>query len=214
MNRYRDRGLVLGASVLFLILFTGCARIPTKGTVPQYTGLGDIQNQGQGVIFTPSPDKTSKPNPDGPVIKQAFAIDRGRYGTVLKIYLEAEDPNGDMARIATTVDQVGYGHYPTDFINLKEEHRKAFKGYLQWNTFGSHATDMPEWNYITVRISVIDMKGHVSNEFEFQFTFETGVGPAPMPPAPFDQSDLPRLGNVSVNLYNPFRIGGGGNDKN
>jgi hypothetical protein len=216
MNKYRNIGLVIGAFVLFLTLFVGCARIPVKGTVPQYTGLGDIQNQGQGLSLslTLSPDKTSKPNPDGPVIKQAYAIDRGEYGTPLKIYLEAEDTNGDMAKIATTVDQVGYGHYPTDFIILKDGYRKTFKGYIQWNTFSSHATDMPEWNYVTVRVAVIDMKGYISNEFEFQFTFESGTGPVPRPPAPFDQGDLAKLGNVSIDLYNPFQMGSGGFDKN
>ena len=210
MNKYKNVWLIIGAFVLFLTLFIGCARVPVKGTVPQYTGLGDIQNQGQGLMLTLSSDKTSKPNPDAPVIKQAYAIDRGEYGTPLKIYLEAEDPNGDMARIATAVDQVGYGHYPTDFIILKEGYQKSFKGYIQWNTFSFHATDMPEWNYVTVRVAVIDRKGLVSNEFEFQFTFETGTGPAPGPPAPFDQGDLPKLGYVYVDLYNPFRMGGGG----
>lgn len=120
---------------------------------------------------------------------------------------EAEDPSGDMTKIATTVDQVGYGHYPTDFIFLKSPYRKDFKGYIQWNTFGSHASHMDEWVRIYVTVAVIDRTGKTSNEFVFPFTFETGVTPAPNPPAPFDRGDLPKLGNVSVDIFNPSGMG-------
>ena len=69
---------------------------------------------------------------------------------------------------------------------------------------------MHEWvrNYVTV--AVIDKAGNVSNEFMFPFTFETGVGPSPKPPAPFDQGDLPKLGSISIELFDPFDGGGGG----
>ena len=127
----------------------------------------------------------------------------------MKSYLEAEGPNGEMAKITTTVDQVGYGHYPTDFIILKSPCRKDFKGYIQWNTFGSHASHMDEWVQVYVTVAVIDKAGKTSNEFMFPFTFETGVAPAPNPPAPFDQGDLPKLGYVSIDLFNPFRMGDG-----
>jgi hypothetical protein len=147
-------------------------------------------------------------NPNTPVILNAAAINRGRFGTILRIYLEARDPNGDMQQIATTVDQVGYGHYPSDFIFLKRQHREYFKGYIQWNTFSSRTTDLPEWNYVDVNVAVIDRAGNISNEFEFTFTFETGTGPVPPPPEPF-QGELPRLGYVSIDLFNPYQMGNG-----
>ncbi|OGP88849.1 MAG: hypothetical protein A2156_07600 [Deltaproteobacteria bacterium RBG_16_48_10] len=195
MKIRRYKWAVGAAVVLFLIHMGGCAQIPIKGTPPQYTGLSE----------TPGPSQS----PNAPIIKHAYAIDRGIHGTILKIYLEAEDPNGDMAKIATTVDQVAYGHYPTDFIILKPEYRKHFKGYIQWNTFSPNAASLPEWNYVTVKVAAIDTAGNLSNEFEFRFTFETGTRGAPMPPAPFDRGDLPRLGNVFINLYNPYLMGGG-----
>ncbi len=196
-------GLVVLGSVI------GCAqvRVPVKGEPPQYIGLGEFENPSQGLSFT-LPLK-SKPNPNLPVILQAYAIDRGIYGTILKIYLEAEDPNGEMAKIATTVDQVGYGHYPTDFIILKRGHEKHFQGYIQWNTFSTHTLTMDEFVRMFVTVSVIDKQGRSSNEFVFPFTFETGAAPAPKPPAPFDRPDLPRLGSVSIDLFNPFHMGGG-----
>ena len=199
--------LLIGvAVVLFLANTSTHAQTPVKGMSPEYIGLGEFENPTQGFnMATPQ----TKRNLNAPVIKSAYAVDRGIYGTILKVYVEAEDPKGEMTKIATTVDQVGYGHYPTDFIILKSEYRKYFKGYIQWNTFSSRAPNMHEWvkNYVTV--AVIDKAGNVSNEFMFPFTFETGVGPSPKPPAPFDQGDLPKFGSISIELFDPFDGGGG-----
>ena len=51
-----------------------------------------------------------EPGARGPIITHAFAVERGYYGYIWKIYLEAEDPDGQMLRIACVADQVGYGH--------------------------------------------------------------------------------------------------------
>ena len=206
MKRNRTFLLIGAVIVLFWANSNAYAQNHAKGTSPGYIGLGEFENPTQGLI-TPQ-EKVS--NTNAPRIKNAYAVDRGIYGTILKIYVEAEDPNGEMTKIATTVDQVGYGHYPTDFIILKPEYRRYFKGYIQWNTFSSRAPLMHEWvrNYVTV--AVIDKAGNVSNEFVFPFTFETGVGPAAKPPAPFDQGSLPKLGSISIDLFDPFEAGGGG----
>ena len=203
--------LLISVFVLSLANLGECSQVSVKGTAPQYVGLGEFENPVQGLNFTVSRKETATPNPNVPVIKHAYAIDRGIYGTILKIYLEAEDPNGDMAKIATTVDQVGYGHYPTDFIILKAQNRKNFKGYIQWNTF-SNVSRMDEWQQVYITVAVMDKAGKTSNEFVFPFTFETGVAPAPNPPAPFDQGDLSKLGYVSIYLYNPFH-GNGDRDR-
>ena len=73
-----------------------------------------------------------KPGTHAPIITNVFAVDKGYYGNIWRIYIEAEDPDGDMLRIAAVVDQVGYGHYPTDWIYLKPPYQKHFKGYIQW----------------------------------------------------------------------------------
>lgn len=204
--------LIGGAFVLFVSSLVSCARAPVaiKGEPSQYIGLSEFENPIQGLNFTVYPREAVKPNPNAPVIKQAYAIDRGIYGTLLKIYIEAEDSKGEMAKIATTVDQVGYGHYPTDFIILKSPYRKGFKGYIQWNTFSSRASSMYEWSRIFVTVAVTDKAGRASNEFVFPFTFETGVAPAPTPPEPFDQGNLPKIGSISIDLFNPYHMGGGG----
>ncbi len=183
------------------------ARAPLKGEMPRYIGLGEFQPD-QGPGYGMPGRSTSNPNSGSPVITQAYALDKAKYGTPLKIYLEADDPNGEMKKIAVTVDQTGYGHYPTDFIILKPEYKKHFKGYIQWNTFSSNAENLPEWTKIEVTVSVLDKDGKESNSFSFPFTFETGVASIPSPPPSFNQTRLAKLGNVDINLYNPFRGGG------
>jgi hypothetical protein len=167
--------------------------------------------QGKAQPLFPSAVRTEpKPGTHAPIITHAYAIDKGRYGTILKIYIEADDPDGDMLRVATVVDQVGFGHYPTDWIYLKSENRHRLIGYLQWNTFSSKAGTLDEWTRITMKVSILDKAGNESNVIVFPFTFESGTGPEPNPPAPFDRRDIRRLGYISINLRNPSGEGTGG----
>ena len=147
-----------------------------------------------------------------PTIIHSYAVEKGRYGFIWRIYLEAEDPEGDMQKIAEVVDQPGYGRYPTDFIILKPQYKKNLKGYLQWNTFSSKASLLREWTQITLTVSIFDQAGNESNEVVFPFYFETGVGREPKPPAPFDQGDIPKLGNIFIDLFEPTRMGNGAQD--
>jgi len=158
-------------------------------------------------LFPYSGGNAPKPGAKPPLIANTFAVDKGRYGHIWKIYVEADDPDGDMQRIACMVEQLGYGHYLTDWIYLKPGNEKHFRGYLQWNTLGSGASYMPEWTQITLKVSVIDRAGNESNIVVFPFTFETGVENEyqyKLPP-PFDQGKLPRLGYINIGLRNPLQ---------
>ena len=138
-----------------------------------------------------------------PNITHAFAMDKGHYGCIWKIYIEAEAPEGDMDRIAVNVNQAGYGNYQTDWIVLKPLYRKQFTGYLQLNTVSPKASYLPEWTRITVRVSVFDKAGNESNEVVFPFTFESGVkhqSEYQLPP-PFNRQNIPRVGNIMIDLF-------------
>jgi hypothetical protein len=138
-----------------------------------------------------------------PIITNAFAVNKGQYGYIWKIYIEAEDPDGDMDKIAVVVDQTGYGYYPTDWIMLRPQHRRHFIGYLQWNTFSSKGSYLPEWTQITMKVSIFDKSGNESNEVVFPFTFESGVKNQHeyQLPAPFDKRNILRLGHIMIDLY-------------
>jgi hypothetical protein len=145
-----------------------------------------------------------KPGTHAPIITHSFAVERGYYGYIWKIYIKAEDPDGDMLRIASVVSQSGYGYYPTDWIYLKKEYAQQFKGYIQWNTFSSRASYLGEWTQITLRVSVFDKAGNESNVIVFPFTFEYVRGQYEhKPPSPFDEGVLPRLGYIHINLLDP-----------
>ena len=146
-----------------------------------------------------------KPGTNAPMITHSFAIEKGYYGYVWKIYIEAEDPEGDMYKIASVVDHTGYGRYPTDWIILKPQYRNRLKGYFQWNTFSSKSSYLKEWNQIVLKVSILDKAGNESNVVVFPFTFESGVkNPYKYSlPAPFDQGDLARLGYIHIDLIEP-----------
>lgn len=139
-----------------------------------------------------------------PIITHSFAADRGMYGSAWKLYLEAEDPDGDMARIAAVADQVGYGIYPASWTLIRGAQGNRLRGYLQWNTFSSRASRLPEWTRMTVTVTVIDKAGNQSNEVVFPFTFESGAGNADVSrlPPPFDQGENQKLGYISIELRN------------
>ncbi len=138
-----------------------------------------------------------------PFIKTSYAPGKVRYGDVLRIYIEAEAPNGDMFKIASVVDQVGYGHYPTDWIYLKPQYQQHFRGYLQWNTFSSSTSSMSEWTQITLQVSVFDKAGNESNVVVFPFQFVSEAIPESQLPLPFYEGD-PRLGYLNINLLEPM----------
>ena len=142
-----------------------------------------------------------------PVITGYFARSQGAYGDPIRIYLAAEDADGDMLRIAVQVTQVGFGSYFTDWTYLKPQYQKKFVGYLQWNTWGGHTSYLPEWTRITVKISVLDKSGKESNAVILPYEFVSGAPPGPALPAPFDQANVPRLGYIDVNFFNPADMG-------
>jgi hypothetical protein len=154
----------------------------------------------------------SKPDSKAPIITHSFAVEKAYYGYIWKIYIEAEDPDGDMYKIASVVDHTGYGRYPPDWIIIKPQYRNRLKGYLQWNTFSSKSFYLREWTIITLKVSIIDKAGNESNEVIFPFTFETGIKNPyeyELPP-PFNGGDLPRLGYIAIDLVEPTMGSHGG----
>jgi len=147
------------------------------------------------------------PGTKPPAITHVFAVEKGYYGYVWKIYIEGEDLDGDMLRIASTVDQPGFGRYPTDFVYLKPQFQNRFKGYLQWNTFSSKTNYLREWTQITLMISILDKAGNESNTIILPFTFVSGATRTYDLPPPFDKGDLPKIGNITIDLYEPALMG-------
>jgi hypothetical protein len=170
----------LSLILCLLLLFWGCVSLP------------------------PSPPETR------PVITSAFINkEKGQYGDILKIYIDADDPDGNMFKIYTVVDQVGYGRYFPDTIYVEPKDQHHLLGYMQWNTFSTHTDWLPEWTRITIKISVADTDGNESNTVVFPFEFISEVVPESPLPAPFDQGNILKLGYIDINLRNPLEMEGG-----
>ena len=61
-----------------------------------------------------------------PVITHAYAADRVPYKTTeLKVYIEAEDADGDMNYVFVVVDEPGHGPYPPDRVLLESSAPKS-----------------------------------------------------------------------------------------
>jgi hypothetical protein len=133
-----------------------------------------------------------------PVITHAYAIDRVPYRTTeLKIYIEAEDADGDMNYVFVVVDEPGHSSYPPDRVLLDPRHRSHLKGFLQWNRVRPGAP-LAEGTQIRVRVSIADKARNVSNEVVFPMTFVSGISAQKEIPAPFDEGDIPMIGYVAV----------------
>ncbi len=145
----------------------------------------------------------SKADSKGPMITNSFAIEKGYYGYVWKIYIEAEDPDGEMYKIVPTVDQPGWGPYFPDTILIKPQNQHQLKGYIQWNTFSKNAAHIRDFTPITLRVSIFDKAGNESNAVVFPFQFVSRGVPKYELPSPFNKDDM-KLGNVNIDLYDPF----------
>ncbi len=152
----------------------------------------------------------SKPGTNAPIITHSFAVEKGYYGYIWKIYIEAEAPNGDMFKIASVVNQPGYGYYQTNWIILKPQDRHHLKGYIQWNIFSGYGY-LADGTHITLKVSIFDEAGKESNVAVFPFTLETGVKGQYnyKVPAPFDEGNLPRLGYIAIDLTDARNVSGG-----
>jgi len=145
----------------------------------------------------------SKPDSERPIITNTFAVDKGYYGYSWKIYIEAEDPTGDMHKMIAEVDQPGWGPYFPDTILIKRQNQHHLKGYIQWNTFSKNAAHIRDFTPITLRVSIFDKAGNASNVVVFPFEFISRGAPKYELPSPFNKDDM-RLGYVTIDLYDPF----------
>jgi hypothetical protein len=79
--------------------------------------------------------KKSGNNQDAPpVILDSYAAEKIRPGASWRVYLEAQDEDGDIDYIAAQLFQPGVGYYPTSFTYIKGADREGFAGYIYLNT--------------------------------------------------------------------------------
>jgi len=132
-----------------------------------------------------------------PVITDSFAATEVSHGDVWKVYVKANDPDGDMRYLAYNIQISGQGGH-TNRVGVRKGDRAELLGYL--NIFFPPARDAwGEWADLTMTLYIQDSQGNTSEKVTFTTALSRGVKQA-SPPAPFDIGGLKALGHIWVEL--------------
>lgn len=140
-----------------------------------------------------------KPGGNPPVITHSFASEKLSHGDIWRIYLEAEDPDGDMRTMVYNIEG-GPKHHLKSLV-IKKGDREKLLGYLE-GFFSSPATAVAEWTELTLTLYIRDKRGNTSNKVVFPLALTRGINQEP-PPPPFDRGELKGLGVFWVKLFRP-----------
>ena len=140
-------------------------------------------------------DQVFKDKGQPPVILGYYAPEAIRPGTTWKIYLRAEDEDGDMAYIATMLYQSGFGYYSTDYISLEGKDKQKFLGYISLRT--PHDRDLI-LDKFTVEIALRDSKGNQSKIVQLPLTFAYHTQPGM--PTEWQAAAKHRLGGLVTRI--------------
>jgi hypothetical protein len=141
-----------------------------------------------------------KPGGSPPVIKHYFAPAELSHGDVWKVYLEVNDPDGDMREIVYSVG--GAMVRGVNYVRIKKDDRAGLSGYLEIFT-SSPSTALAEWTHLTLSLYIRDKGGNASDKVVFPVALTRGVE-QPSPPPPFDTEGLKSLGQIWVKLFLPL----------
>jgi len=104
-----------------------------------------------------------------PIVVNAYAAKVIRPGDTWMIFIQAEDPNGDMKSIAAVLWEAGVGYYPTEVNMLKAEDAKQFSGYLFMKTPTGFNLN---WDEFELTLIVRDSRMHGSQPVKLAVTFD------------------------------------------
>lgn len=149
------------------------------------------------------------PGGSPPVITHWFASEELHHGDIWKIYVEANDPDGDMREFVCIFDQVGYGRYSSGYVRIKKENGEKLLGYLTFFSIAGEGFWLAEWTQLSLTVFIRDKGGNASNKVVLPLVLSRGAKQGP-PPAPFDSGGLEALGSIPTELVNPDLFGNTG----
>jgi hypothetical protein len=124
---------------------------------------------------------------NAPVITHAFASKEVRQGETWKVFLQAQDADGDMNRIVCTLEQPGVGVQPVSLIKIREGRRRNLSGYIFLNTGSASGFQFASCR-LTVQIQ--DQKGNAGNSVSFPLTLNPRAVQQSPPPGVFEDEAL------------------------
>jgi len=138
-----------------------------------------------------------------PKITASFSpMELGRNDT-WRVYIAADDPDGDMFEAVATLNQSAYGYRGASPYRIKKEHRAAMMGYfVVYNRRGGLWVSDGSW--LELSVYLMDRAGNKSTTVVFPVVF--GMGPKKEPlPAPFNEKELSQLGAFWFEISDPLR---------
>jgi hypothetical protein len=135
---------------------------------------------------------------DSPKILKYGATHRLRQGQTWRVFLAAEDPNGDMVEVVFLLRQPGQGSYE-DIRRLKGDDTKAFSGYFYLNT--PLPPPMDFWGLtLTLTVRIRDKVGLSSEVLTLPVKI-VGTRQEQPVPAGFTEEEVRSLGAIRILLY-------------
>ena len=130
-----------------------------------------------------------------PVILDSYAAKSIRPGANWRVYLKAQDVDGDMKYIVAILRQAGVGYYTNNFTYLKGVDREGFAGYLLLRTPSDTTLVGDEFELMVL---VRDCQENKTEPIYFPLTFDLK---APQGiPEEWETASNRRLGNILIDI--------------
>ena len=155
--------------------------------------------------------KASEDGDEPPIVLDSYATESVRPGATWRVFLEAQDADGDMHSIITQLVQPGIGYYPPDFTYIKEADREGFAGYLILRTPNDY------WllqEYVEATLTIQDCEGNKSEPVNFTLRFDnkSGFGPQEVPEK-WKMAANRKLGTIMVEIRSILQDNQDGEDR-
>ncbi|MBW2579792.1 MAG: hypothetical protein JRD00_02370 [Deltaproteobacteria bacterium] len=142
--------------------------------------------------------RTGEGGDEPPIILDSYGAESVRPGATWRVFLKAQDADGDMHSIITQLVQPGIGYYPPDFTYIKEADREGFAGYLILRTPRDY--DLLQ-EYVEATLTIQDCEGNKSEPVNFTLRFDnkSGFGPQEVPEK-WQTAANNKLGTIMVEI--------------
>jgi hypothetical protein len=147
------------------------------------------------MVFCATKDSSAQGGP--PVLEKIWASPETAHGKLLKIYIKASDPDGDMKYLIVSA---GRGKQTTASIpiRLKKEMGKSLNGYVYWDTSRAKKNTSG-----TVEIMIEDSKGNESEAKSLSVSIKAKDAKVEKAPADFQEFDIAPVILESIQIPTP-----------
>lgn len=145
-------------------------------------------------------EKGTQPVGSPPVITHSFASKEVSHGDTWRIYLEANDPDGDMKYFVYSISTSGRGGRG-QYVRVGKDNRAKILGYL-CVVVAPPEDAIGEWANFTLALHIRDSRGNTSDKVAFPVALSRRVEQT-SPPPPFDTEGLKCLGRIWVAIRGP-----------